>query len=303
LENTGKIYKCMFSLFCMEKEEKKKGSKGFNGQLESVRKTFRSSKIDDRYWKVFFYDLMLFVVGIIVIAGFVLIAFSYFDSFIQQPDFMNTLEGSELGIDSAAAMMLGKLVIIVFLFLIVNFLIGGFFKTMMWKRAVRKKNSWKFYGKFLGFKIISLASIFILFWIGSIIFAATQSKVLFAIFLLGMIFLIHLFSVSLINLSNTDNFKESIQKGFKTGTKKLHLFILPYIMMGAIYLVYNLVKTILNKFIGPNVILDFQNTFEIASQMVPYIKEAWPFLLITSVIATFFTAYIRIFYVETVKKI
>ena len=296
----------------IQKSDKKTKTDYFSKIQEALKSPF-----DNRYWKTLGIDLIYNVILAAIIILVVLLLFNSLKNTVSNPELDYTLEqlsavsGSENAEDIATAQILQQqasalmwpfLRIAMFVFLITGliwFVLSTYFKGKIWKTIFLKKPSFNFLLKFAGFRLIT-GIVFILviglsFTFASIVFIQM-------IFWIIVLLLAHLFSVSLIYFIQKDIVFKSIKEGFKIGIRKIHLFLLPYLVIGVLYGLLYFIRIGLSKLIV-NVQIDFGNLAALTTEIVPYLYDMIPYLIITTIIGLFFAAYLRIFYAEIVKRI
>ncbi len=300
-----------------QKEEIKKSSGKMRTDYFSKIKGALKSPFDNRYWKTLGIDLVYNVILAVIIILVVLLLFNSLKNTVSNPSVAQILEqlsavaGSDNAEDMATteilqqqitALMWPFLRIAMFVFLIsvlIWFVLSTYFKGKIWKIIFLKKTNFNFLLKFAGFRLI-IGIAFIL--IAGLSFAIASTTFFQIIFWIFVLLAFHLFSISLIYFIQNDFIFKSIKEGFKTGIKKIHLFLLPYLIMGILYGLLYLIRGGLSQIIVKTQI-DFTNLAALSTEIVPYLYDMIPYLIITTIISLFFAAYLRIFYAEVVKGI
>jgi hypothetical protein len=257
-----------------------------------LKNTFKACKFNKKYLQTasvdFIYNILIFILLV-----FVLIFIMSSSININLGNLGSSIEGIYPYILSIL-----KVFIPIFLaFVIIRFLLTVAAKGWIWRRIFDKKLSLSFFLKYAGFRLI-------LFLITSLIFVIAfilREKVfVFILLILGMIFLIHLFFVSFIFLIRENKIFNSLKKGFKQGTIKFHLFLIPYLFIIAVFIIAFLIEQLLAGFLifTPSLSLQsiFQQTFSLILSFLPY-------MLVVTIISVLVNAYLRIFYSEFVKRI
>ncbi len=258
-----------------------------------LKNTFKACKFNKRYFQTagvdFVYNIFIFILLILL---FVVVMSSSLN--------LNTAINSNFSISGINPYILSIMKVFIPIFLI--FVVTRFFLTVaakgwIWRRIFDKKLSLSFFLRYAGFRLI-------LFLITSLIFVLAfilrEQVFAFILLILGMIFLIHLFFVSFIFLIKENKIFGSLKKGFKQGTIKFHLFLIPYLFIITIFIIAFLIEQLLAGILifTPSLTLQsiFQQTFSLILSLLPY-------MLVVMIISVLVNAYLRIFYSEFVKKI
>ena len=164
-----------------------------------------------------------------------------------------------LGLSQQSATQLLSSVRGVFFFLILSAIIfiilmtinWSFFKGWIWSITTNKKFNLKFFKKFFLLNIIWLPTWFILIFLFAIIIKPQTA----AIFMLITLIIAFYFTNILYPLFLKNNKISVIKEAFKLGIKKIHHFVVPYLIIIILLLtisrIYSLIT--LNIYINPNI--------------------------------------------------
>ncbi|TKJ17699.1 hypothetical protein CEE44_04165 [Candidatus Woesearchaeota archaeon B3_Woes] len=146
---------------------------------------------------------------------------------------------------------------------LVTFIAMCIFKGLIWFRIANKKFNFNYSKKF-----ILLNLLWFLIWITPAILLFFVLKKEIIAYLLVIITILLLHFTNLLYISFTKNPKlSSIKKAFKIGIKKIHLFILPYLIAIIIFLVISQLYWLYNFMPG--------NTSTIITVLILIIYLAW----------------------------
>lgn len=255
----------------------------------------KETKFNKRFWNVYAYDLIKTGLIFLLTVLFLYIGISKINSYNIQD--LTSIE--------ALMPFIVPIILLTSSFFILQFLLSGFFRAVIWKKVLKQKMSFKFYLKFLLLNIIIYSVFSILFLITMPLQLTTPiiAIITYILLILGVLFFTHISGISTIYLAQSNKIIPSIKQALKTGTKKINLFVLAYIIMFIIYFISSILAKIVERTIGPKSTPDFQNLEIILTQTIPYIKASLPYLIISAIITIFFITYIRIFYAELVKRV
>ena len=280
----------------MKKEVKGNSKKDY---FSILKQSFLDTKADKRFCKIFSYQIVYQIIYYLLLAGFLYLGFRYTSSLVDTGALLTLLEEQSAGGSEVLAGIFGGLFALFIVFILIHFLVLGFFEALMWRTTLKKKMSFGFYLRFLGFMLIGFVAALVLLLLGSFFL----SSFLIFIVLLVSLFIAHLFFVSLVCVAQENSIKKGISQGLKLGRKKCKFFIIPYLVILALYIINSQISRFLETKIFKVPFIDFQNLYGLGAQLVLYFKDYWPFVFVSSLIGFLFYTYMRIFYVEFVTKI
>ena len=124
------------------------------------------------------------------------------------------------------------------LLVIFIFLIWCLFKGYIWNLALKKKFNLKYYGKFLLLNLLWIA-----IWLVPLIllFILLKTKPSAKFLVIILVFLVYFTNILYILFTKNNLIMESIKNAFNLGFNKIHLFVLPYVLIILAMVVVSLV--------------------------------------------------------------
>lgn len=115
----------------------------------------------------------------------------------------------------------------------------------IWNLILNKKPSLKYYGKFLSLNIIWIIALILISLFSVLIFKKESAP--YILIVLGIVF-IYITPLMYILFAKENKIFQSIKITFSLGFKKIHHFIIPYIVIFLIFLILGFIYVLLNNF-------------------------------------------------------